>query len=102
MLARIVLTALSFGVVHYYPNSLNATQRYGLSLLGGSSFLTAPVVYASYYGHQSPFDYWAPAAMTFGMITFLWGSYVRLRKHQRANDLQVAYWEQHKRERGGK
>lgn len=101
MFARICLTVLSAGILHYYHERLIASQRIGLGLLGGLSFLTVPVVLDAYTVNQgTPFDAWASFGASVGMTMFLWGSFVRIRKHARANEQQIHAARDHLKARG--
>lgn len=101
MLSRLILTVLSAGILHYYHDRLIASQRIGLGLLGGLSFLTIPVVLDAYTVNAgTPFDAWAGFGASVGMTLFLWGSFVRIRSHARANDQQIHQARQHLKARG--
>lgn len=101
MLARLTLTLMSAGILHYYHDRLNASQRIGLGLLGGLSFLTIPVVLDAYTLNQgTPFDAWAGFGATVGMVFFLHGTFIRVRRHAQANRQQEIIAEKHLKARG--
>lgn len=101
MIARLFLTAMAVGILYYYDDRLNWFQRVGVGILGGLSFLTIPVVYDAYTANEgTPFDQWASFGATIGMSMFLWGSFVRIRRHAEHNAQQIIAAQKHLRERG--
>jgi hypothetical protein len=96
-LIRLVLTVIVVVKITRFRDTLNRVERFGLGVMGGCGILTLNVIWER---QQSPYDGWATTLFSFGAILFLAGRTYRDWKHQRANDLQVEYWERHKRERG--
>lgn len=85
--ARLVLTALSVYKLTQFGEMMLPVERLGLSMMGGGSFLTIPVLIEK---RDSPMDGWAVTVLTVGAVVFLAGRTWRDRKHQRANDAMIA------------
>lgn len=83
---RFVLTCQIAGILVQYHDALNRVERGGLGLVGGSSFLTIPVV-IDINRSGTPFDLWASCLMSLGCVMFILGRGMRLRKHASANDV---------------
>ncbi|WP_398457441.1 hypothetical protein [Sphingomonas albertensis] len=92
-IARALLTVLIVYKLIRFHDMMIAPERMGLGLMASGSMMTVPIIWE---GTRSPFDGWAVSVMTIGAVVFLAGRTWRDRKHQRANDRQVAYWEAHK------
>ena len=101
MVARLALTVFAVGILHYYHDRLNITQRLGLGLMGGMSFLTLPVVYDMYVTKEgTPFDVWVGFLSTVGMLLFMYGTFIRVRRHSIANAQQILQSQRYLRDRG--
>ena len=94
--ARLVLTVIAVYKVTQFRDMMIPLERFGLSMMGGGSFLTIPVLIEK---RASPMDGWAVTVLTVGAVLFLAGRTWRDRKHQRANDIQAQWHEQWKRTR---
>lgn len=90
---RAVLTAVIVYKLIQFHDMMIAPERIGLGLMASGSLMTVPIIWE---GHHSPFDGWAVSVMTVGAVVFLLGRTWRDRRHQRANDRQIQYWEAHK------
>lgn len=84
---RLVLTAISVYKLTQFGEMMIPVERLGLSMMGGGSFLTIPVLIEK---RDSPMDGWAVTVLTVGAVVFLAGRTWRDRKHQRANDALAA------------
>jgi len=89
---RIMLTIIVIYKLTHLRDTMNVVERVGLGLVGGCSFLTVGVIWE----RDGPFEGWASTMMTFGCILFLGGRTWRDRRHLRANERQIQYWEAHK------
>lgn len=95
--ARALVTIVcAYKLVRFYDMMIQV-ERVGLGFMASGSLMTVPIIWQ---GHHSPFDGWAVSVMTIGLATFLVGRTWRDRRHQRANDQQVAVWEAHVRSKG--
>lgn len=83
-IGRILLTTIVVYKVTQFREMTNATERFGLGMMGAGSFLTVPVLL---YKNQNPYEGWSISILTIGAILFLAGRTWRDRKHSRANDL---------------
>lgn len=100
-LARLALTLIGCGIMRHYADRLNDPQRYGLGLLAGASFMTIPVVIDFYTkGPGTPFDMWANTALSVGMVLFLSGTLIRVKRHSKANEQQIFVARGHLQGRG--
>lgn len=83
-----VFRALLFSVVTYklifWQQMLNRLEAFGLGLIGGSSFLTIPVI-LDVHKEGTPFDGWAGILLSAGMSSYLIGRLTRHIRHQRRN-----------------
>lgn len=81
-LGRLLLTIVVVVKVTRFRETMNGLERTGLGFVGGTSFLTIPVIWQR---EGSPFDLWAATILTFGVLMFLIGRTIRDRKHDNAN-----------------
>lgn len=81
---RLVLTALITYKLLFWAHMLNQCERIGLGMMGGSGFLTIPVILDA-HKEGTPFDTWAGMLFTIGVITYLCGRLSRHIRHQRQN-----------------
>lgn len=96
-IARGLVTLLCAYKLYRFHGMMIPVERIGLGFMASGSLMTVPIIWQ---GRHSPFDGWAVAVMTVGLAVFLIGRTWRDRRHQRANDAQVAVWEAHKASRG--
>jgi hypothetical protein len=87
-IARLFLTAFITVVINVYADDLSKTERMGLALLGGSSFMTIGPVWGSYQRVQTPYDQWSGFFMTVGCLVFAGGRMWRLHRHRLRNRQQ--------------
>lgn len=92
-LARALVTAVCVYKLYRFYDLMIPFERHGLGFMASGSLMTVPIIWQ---GRHSPFDGWAVSVMTIGLAVFLLGRTWRDRRHQKANDQQVAYWEAHK------
>jgi hypothetical protein len=97
-IGRIILTALVVLKLSMFRDQANLAERLGMGLMGGGSFLTAPVVLLG--RGQTPFDDWAGSILIWGGILLISGRTYRDWKHKRANDEQVRRSRAHLESRG--
>lgn len=98
---RIALTVFAVHYLDRYFDVLNRVERMGLGLMGGSTFLTIPVVLDTYFGNRgTPFDLWASTIQTLGFVLYLYGRETRLNIHAKANDEQNAVARRYLADRG--
>jgi hypothetical protein len=91
-LLRLILTALVIYKLMRWGHMLIPVERFGLGIIGGSAFMTVPVILdAKRYG--TPFDTWAGVLFTLGVTLYLAGRLSRHIRHERANDAMVAQHE---------
>ncbi|MEH3121157.1 MAG: hypothetical protein PGN16_04120 [Sphingomonas phyllosphaerae] len=81
-LGRLLVTVVVVIKVTRFRETMNGLERTGLGFVGGTSFLTIPVIWQR---EGSPFDLWAATILTFGVLMFLIGRTIRDRKHDKAN-----------------
>ncbi len=82
---RCVLTTLVIYKLLWWGHMLNHLERIGLGLVGGSAFMTIPVILDA-HRDGTPFDVWAGIVFTVGGIAYLLGSLSRHIKHERRNN----------------
>jgi hypothetical protein len=85
-IGRIILTVIVVYKITQFREMTNATERFGLGMMGAGSFLTVPVLL---FKDQNPYEGWAISLLTMGAILFLAGRTWRDRKHSRGNKLAV-------------
>lgn len=90
---RVLLVLVVAYKLTQFREMMIAAERIGLGLMGGGSLMTVSIIWEH---RASPFDGWAVSVMTIGAVVFLMGRTWRDRRHQRANDRQIQYWEAHK------
>lgn len=81
---RFSLTALVVYKLGWWGHMLNQMERVGLGLMGGSAFMTIPVILDT-HKDGTPFDVWAGILFTLGVITYLMGRLSRHIKHEKRN-----------------
>lgn len=81
-LGRLLVTIVVVVKITRFRETMNGLERTGLGFVGGTSFLTIPVIWQR---EGSPFDLWAATILTFGVLMFLIGRTIRDRKHANAN-----------------
>lgn len=86
---RLAIVVLISVKVTRFGHMLNFLQRLGLGLMGGSGFLTIPVI-LDVYKEGTPFDIWAGMAMSFGIGLYLWGTILRNARHDKRNEEALA------------
>jgi hypothetical protein len=96
-LARAIVTFVCVYKLYRFHDMMIPAERIGLGFMASGSLMTVPIIWQ---GHHSPFDGWAVSVMTIGLAVFLGGRTWRDRRHQRANDQQIAYWQAHRGGRG--
>jgi hypothetical protein len=84
-IARLALTLFIAVAIDIYADDLNKTERVGLGLLGGSSFMTIGPIWGSYQRVQTPYDQWSGFLMTMGCLIFAGGRMWRLHRHRLRN-----------------
>lgn len=85
---RLCLTILVIYKLMRWGHMLITIERVGLGIMGGSAFMTVPVILdAKRYG--TPFDTWAGVLFTLGVTLYLAGRLSRHIRHERANDAMV-------------
>lgn len=92
-IARALVTLVCVYKLYRFYDMMIQPERIGLGFMASGSLMTVPIIWQ---GSRSPFDGWAVSVMTIGLAVFLAGRTWRDRRHQRANDQQVAIWEAHK------
>lgn len=92
-LFRAIVTLVCVYKLYRFYDMMIPLERIGLGFMASGSLMTVPIIWQ---GHHSPFDGWAVSVMTIGLAVFLAGRTWRDRRHQRANDRQIQYWEAHK------
>ncbi len=97
-LARALVTFVCVYKLYRFYDMMIPLERIGLAFMASGSLMTVTIIWQ---GSRSPFDGWAVSVMTIGLAVFLAGRTWRDRRHQRANDQQVQYWEAHKAGRKG-
>lgn len=83
---RLAVTAIVVYKLSTFRDAANITERMGLGMMGGGSFLTIPIIIDR---GASPFDGWATSVMTLGMLLLLVGRTYRDWKHSSRNAEQV-------------
>lgn len=96
-IARAVVTLVCAYKLFKFYDMMIQPERIGLGFMASGSLMTVPIIWQ---GHHSPFDGWAVSVMTIGLAVFLAGRTWRDRRHQRANDKQVAWYQAHIRSKG--
>lgn len=81
---RCVLTMLVVYKLLWWGHMLNHLERIGLGLVGGSAFMTIPVILDA-HKDGTPFDVWAGIVFTVGVIMYLIGRLSRHIKHEKRN-----------------
>lgn len=81
---RFFLTVLVAYKLARWAQMLNLTERFGLGLIGGSAFMTIPVI-LDRYKEGTPFDVWAGLIFTMGVTLYLLGRLSRHIRHERRN-----------------
>ena len=81
---RFLLTLLVTYKLARWGHMLNQTERCGLGLIGGSSFMTIPVI-LDRYKDGTPFDVWAGLLFTLGVTLYLLGRLSRHVRHEKRN-----------------
>jgi hypothetical protein len=90
-LGRFVIVTMVIWELVKFPHMLTSTERAGMSLMGGAALMTIPVIFA--LPARSPFSDWASTVMTYGIVIYLFGRMTRLRRHDRANQRQIAKYQ---------
>lgn len=93
---RLLLTAMTVLLLTHrqLADVFNRRERIGLGLLGGSGFMTIPVI-LDVNKEGTPFDVIAGLAFSLGAIVFLWGFTDRKLGHARRNQEQIEAAERH-------
>lgn len=81
---RFLLTLLVTYKLARWGHMLNQIERCGLGLIGGSAFMTIPVI-LDRYKEGTPFDVWAGLIFTMGVTLYLLGRLSRHVRHERRN-----------------
>lgn len=97
VLGRLLVTIVSIYMLSQYRHRLILTERAGLGMMGGGSFMTIPIIVAQ---HDNPFSGWATSILTFGAVLFLVGRTWRDRRHDIANQKAVRASREHLESRG--
>jgi hypothetical protein len=96
-IARALVTAACVYKLYRFHSMMIPVERGGLGFMASGSLMTVPIIWQ---GRHSPFDGWAVSVMTFGLAAFILGRTWRDRRHQKANDRQVASMRAELRARG--
>lgn len=80
---RLALTIVLSVELARYPEMLNRSERLGIGIMGGTCFLTIPVIING--GNGTPFEGWASTLFTFGALVYFCGRMTRLARHSLAN-----------------
>ena len=89
---RLCLTALVIYKLLRWGHMLIKIERFGLGIIGGSAFMTVPVILDA-HKEGTPFDTWSGTLFTFGVALYLAGRLSRHIRHERANNALVAQHE---------
>lgn len=95
---RLILTMIVVVKITRFRETMNATERIGLGLMGSGSFLTIGVIWER---TGSPFEGWAASVLTYGAILFLVGRTWRDWRHEQANEAMARLAGQWRRDRSG-
>jgi len=83
--ARLALTIIIARLLTRIGHILNASERIGAGLMGGSGLMTVPVI-LDVNKDGTPFDVWAGVVFTIGGILFFSGFMHRKLGHERRNE----------------
>ncbi len=86
--ARFLLTGLIVYGLREYRDGLEWGERLGMGMIGGSAFLTIPVV-LDLGKNGTPFDVWAGTVLVLGCLIFIRSRQIRLARHSKANAAMV-------------
>lgn len=93
---RVLLTIIVVYKLSQFRDMANLCERTGLGLIGGGSFLTVSVIWEPH----GPFEGWATAVMTLGVILLLVGRTWRDKQHSVRNLRAVKLAREHLQSRG--
>lgn len=94
LILRLTLTGcIAYELVRYGP-MLNAGERFGLGLAGGSAFMTLAVI-QDVEREGTPFDTWAGMLFSLGLAVYLIARQLRLHRHEKANQEAVEQAREH-------
>jgi len=88
-LLRFTMVAFIAYKVVRWGYMLNYVERVGLGIMGGSAFLTIPVILDG-GAEGTPFDNWAGVLMSVGILLYLGGRMSRHIQHEARNDAAVS------------
>lgn len=91
---RLLLTVVLTRMLMRLGHILNWRERFGAGVMGGTGFLTVPVI-LDLHNHGTPFDTWAGFAFSLGAVIFFWGFIDRKLGHERRNEEAVKQARQH-------
>lgn len=76
-----------YGLTRFHEG-LGLPERVGAGLIGGSALMTIPIVF-DVDKNGTPFDVWAGTVSAVGILVFIVGRLIRLRKHANNNQAQI-------------
>jgi len=97
--ARLALCIVIARLLMRLGHILNAAERIGAGLMGGSGLMTVPVI-LDVHSDGTPFDVWAGVVFTIGGLMFFSGFMHRKLGHERKNEEAVEAARQHFATRG--
>jgi hypothetical protein len=86
-MARLSIAAVCVVELVAHLEQLNWAERHGLAIAGGSGILTIPAILKIV---PNPFETWAGALFSIGILIYVCGRHYRLHKHKRANEIMKA------------
>lgn len=96
-LFRVILMMILAYKLVAFRDQLKPVERLGMGLTAGSAFLTIPAVWDL---PGNPFDKWATALFSFGVMLYFIGRMSRHRRHARNNALANEAAARHFRAKG--
>lgn len=85
-LLRLALAVILVWKVLRFNPLFNTFERWGQSIMGGTSLLTITVIWDL---QRSPFDGWATTLFTLGALMYFIGRMTRHWRHEKANLAQI-------------
>lgn len=96
---RLAVTIMCAIELSRFAEMLNRMERLGIGLMGGSAFLTIPVIIDRGI-HGTPFDGWASTVFSLGAVIYFAGRMTRLSRHKINEMRQRRIAERHLAARG--
>lgn len=81
---RLILLGMVVMILIQRHEAFSRLERGGLGLMGGSAFMTIPVV-LDINASGTPFDDWATCLLPLGCVVFIAGRWLRVRAHSVRN-----------------